>query len=232
MARYHISFLVLFCVISLFDQGSTNPVEEPHHDAPIMGHHKALLKARFDLTSLNGQLKKYVHHDVEEEFHEVENHTNHNTHEIEELHHEIKKLHKEVEYLKTHHVAFSAELTNPIENMVADEVVHFDKVRVNSGGSYCADTGKFVAEEEGFFYFSVTICTKKDSIVEMALHVEDHDEMIIHADAEHLELGCASNSEIVHLQKGDHVEVVKHGADGVPPFYVHSMSTFTGFMLH
>ncbi|VDH93773.1 heavy metal-binding protein HIP-like [Mytilus galloprovincialis] len=231
MARYHISLLVLFCVISLFDQGSTTPVAEPHHDAPLMpiiGHRTASLKAEFDLTSLNAQLKKNVHHIIEKEFHAAQN----NTHEIEDLHHEIKQLHKEVEYLKSHHVAFSAELTHPIENMVADEVVHFDKVRVNSGGCYCADTGKFVAEEEGYFYFSVTICTKRDSVLEFALHVEDHEEMIIHADAEHLELGCASNSEIVHLQKGDHVEVIRHGSDGHPPFHVHNMSTFTGFMLH
>nr|AAQ63463.1 EP protein precursor [Mytilus edulis] len=236
MGRYQISLLVLFCVVSLFDQGLTNPVDDhhgdDHHDAPIVGHHDAFLKAEFDLTSLNADLEKFIHHEIEKEIHDVENHTEHNKHEIDELHQEIKHLHEEVEYFKSHHVAFSAELTHPIENIAAEEIAHFDKVRVNSGHAYHADTGKFVAPEEGFFYFSVTICTKRDSILEMALHVNDHDEMIIHADAEHLELGCASNSEIVHLQKGDHVEVVKHGADGVPPFYIHTMSTFTGFMLH
>lgn len=72
MGRYQISFLVLFCVVSLFDQGLTNPVDDhhdDHHDAPIVGHHDAFLKAEFDLTSLNADLEKFIKHEIEKEIH-------------------------------------------------------------------------------------------------------------------------------------------------------------------
>lgn len=129
-------------------------------------------------------------------------------------------------------ISFSAKLGTAIADISPWNTVVFDKAITNNGNCYNTATGIFTAPIAGTYYFSSTILTKMKSTVEMALRVNEKDEMWMYACATTLTYNSATNSIIVKLHKDDKVKIIKYGPWGARPFYLHpTWSTFTGFLL-
>lgn len=128
-------------------------------------------------------------------------------------------------------ISFSARLGKNIADINPFDTVVFDQVIHNYNNYYNSVTGIFTAPIAGTYYFSTTIFTKRGSLVELALRVNEKTELWIHANAQTTS-NTATNSIIVKLNKDNTVRIIKNGAYGVRPYYIHNLwSTFTGFLL-
>lgn len=127
-------------------------------------------------------------------------------------------------------VSFSARLRSSVSDLRPWKTLIFDYIIKNDGNAYSGSTGIFTAPLKGTYVFFVHILGTNRSL-EMVLYKNNKGVMWLYVNGPGH--GADSNMVVLQLNKGDRVNVVKHGPYGSPPFYVHTTwSTFSGFMLY
>ncbi|KAH3731189.1 heavy metal-binding protein HIP-like [Dreissena polymorpha] len=128
-------------------------------------------------------------------------------------------------------IAFHARLTKSIENLNPWQTIVFGQVQTNHGNAYASTTGIFTAKTPGVYVFYVHIL---GSTRNMEICLKKNEDCILYLYSQGTSsYGSDDNMVVVDLAVGDRVYVVKHGAFGTAPFYVHhAWTNFAGYMLY
>ncbi|XP_078692138.1 caprin-2-like, partial [Branchiostoma floridae x Branchiostoma belcheri] len=131
-------------------------------------------------------------------------------------------------------VAFSVARTPGLENLARDTVVTYDVVLTNVGGAYNQETGKFVTEVGGVYFFTFTGMTPNVARKNYFLRLMKNGEKMVGlyenngSQAHHQ---SSSNSAILQLQPGDEVYVLL-GRGHFLFSNEHRYLTFSGYLIH
>ncbi|KAI8500948.1 positive regulation of adiponectin secretion [Branchiostoma belcheri] len=132
-------------------------------------------------------------------------------------------------------VAFSVVRTSFLENPTGDTVVTYDVVLTNVGGAYNQETGKFVAEVGGVYFFTFTGMTRNVARKNYFLRLMKNGEKMVglyESNGSQAHYQSSSNSAILQLQPGDEVYVLL----GSGSYSLHSGAnrylTFSGYLIH
>ncbi|XP_062576639.1 heavy metal-binding protein HIP-like, partial [Saccostrea cucullata] len=128
-------------------------------------------------------------------------------------------------------IAFHARLLRAQGNLGNYAVVVFGKVTQNSGNAYNANTGKFIAPEDGLYFFLWTILTRDGKIFNTQIVLNGNIFGYNNADgvSGNSNLASGSSSAVIKMKKKDEVWIRTHGKDG--KYAYAEWSSFTGFKL-
>ncbi|KAI8500950.1 positive regulation of adiponectin secretion [Branchiostoma belcheri] len=132
-------------------------------------------------------------------------------------------------------VAFSVARTSRLEKSSQDTVVTYDVVLTNVGGAYNRETGKFVAEVGGVYFFIFTGMTPSVARKTYYLRLMKNGEGMVglhEHNGSQANSQSSSNSAILQLQPGDEVYVLMIGRSYSLYSSGHRHVTFSGYLIH
>ncbi|XP_066293025.1 complement C1q subcomponent subunit A-like [Branchiostoma lanceolatum] len=134
-------------------------------------------------------------------------------------------------------VAFSVARTTSlaIVGLGVDTVVTYDVILSNVGGAYNQETGKFVAEVGGVYFFTFTGMSLWASSESYFISLKKNGEKMVNLHENNggrRQHQSSSNSAIFQLQPGDEVWVELKGYDNSLYSNDDRYLTFSGFLIH
>ena len=134
-------------------------------------------------------------------------------------------------YTITGKVAFSAWLSQTLNDTKANETVVFDRVRTNIGSAYSSTTGIFITPSNGVYGFTWTLMTNPGKHYDTILVVGGGWVQVNGAnsgdDGKCYE--SSTNTIILQLRRGQQVWIRKHGDSG--NLLRSHYSTFSGWLI-
>ncbi|KAI8500952.1 positive regulation of adiponectin secretion [Branchiostoma belcheri] len=131
-------------------------------------------------------------------------------------------------------VAFSVARTSILEPS-QDTVVTYDVVLTNVGGAYNRETGKFVTEVGGVYFFTFTGMTRNVARKDYFLRLMKNGEKMVglyEINGSQAHHQSSSNSAILQLQPGDEVYVLLRSGSYSLYSNEHRYLTFSGYLIH
>lgn len=127
--------------------------------------------------------------------------------------------------------AFYVRLQTSYTDIKPEETIKYTDVITNLGGAYDSYTGIFTAPFDGHYVFYAFTLGEMNASMYTALAVNGVKKMHVYSAGIYHAPG--SNMALVHLRKGDRVNMMKDGGAGNKPHYLHHIWTsWTGFLLY
>lgn len=137
---------------------------------------------------------------------------------------------REASFFPENEVAFSARVSQHVNNLAAHQPIVFGTVLTNIGNYYNNTTGVFYVPIAGTYQFFVNILSEADNNIETELVVNGNMMAEIYSGAGKYH-GAGSNLVIVRLNQGDNVWVKVHAAFSSDMAVHCCWSTFTGMLI-
>ena len=125
-------------------------------------------------------------------------------------------------------VAFYARLTNQVYQAGLHQIIAFDNVTTNIGGAYNPHVGTFIAPVRGVYVFSTSLLGYAYEQVHGGITKNGHVISYLYLKDVESQYGSDSATVVLHLNKGDNVDVQTLSSDSSLYLY----SQFSGFLLH
>jgi hypothetical protein len=113
-----------------------------------------------------------------------------------------------------------------------NQTIVFDKLVLNAGNAFNAQTGQFTAPVDGFYLLSVSVASDLGHNHQLQVALMRNDDIIArahaHGDSGHLDQGGVTI--VSGLAAGDKISV-KSTYQDITDFYGNGLTTFSGFQI-